>query len=199
MAVFLLYLLLVPLALPPVLSKATHYMFKRQHTYGTLFPNCDDFMNSALKDLNMGCKQCNTIILGDDAYSSDLNDVTNICTTGGTNVGKDLYQSHKKFRVIYCNLLSGDKPPDCKYRKVSPRNIIEKPITVTCENGLPVHIPCKQNKRGKVTGGNGRGEGPAALFGCTRRTSTFTHSGAFNNRIPPLLPKDKEMSECRDV
>ncbi|KAJ0068866.1 hypothetical protein NL108_012702 [Boleophthalmus pectinirostris] len=120
MAVFLLYLLLVPLALPPVLSQGTYYKFKLQHTFsGNILKSCTRFMKAVYQKYpDMECKHHNTIILGDNGFETNLNDVTNICKQyGGTPKGGNLFESIKEFNVIDCNLESGDYPPNCRIQQ----------------------------------------------------------------------------------
>lgn len=134
-------LLLASLTMASVHSAGTYRKFQMQHTYnGNTLVDCENHLNPVLRRLNMGCKSCNTVILGDQRYATDMNEVTDICRLG-TFVRGNLYRSHRSFRVVTCwEIISNNQPPNCKYIKVNQWNIQSKYITVACENMLPVHF-----------------------------------------------------------
>ncbi|XP_053735665.1 amphinase-3-like [Synchiropus splendidus] len=127
---FTLVLLLLPLLVMAVLSldadRGTFRGFKKNHIYeGTSPLRCtQEIKKRKIKDKN-GCKPVNTFIL------ADSNKVKSICNRDGD------VESREMFKVVKCTLDRKSKSKsNCQYNQRTMR----KKITVTCENGEPVHM-----------------------------------------------------------
>ncbi|KAK7877737.1 hypothetical protein WMY93_030551 [Mugilogobius chulae] len=147
----LLSALLLSALLPVVLSSCSiignfnfqYELFQMQHTYDEHSPlDCDDFMSDLMRRRNWhSCKRCNSVILGDSSYPTNMNALLDICRGGGErvrakNVDNDrgnLVRSYRHFSVVTCILVNQQ---NCHYRPVEARG----PITIACEDGLPVHF-----------------------------------------------------------
>ncbi|XP_053086286.1 ribonuclease-like 3 [Pangasianodon hypophthalmus] len=106
--------------------------FLNQHVYAGMTSNrCDSVIGSrgietVLPNGKRSCKQRNTFIL------ANSDQVRAVCG----NAMKD-YESGQPFRVVTCKLHSGERPPHCEYRGHEDRRY----ITISCEQGWPVHYP----------------------------------------------------------
>lgn len=143
MGLLLLFLLLTSLSLvtAPVNLNQRYDKFRLQHMYSQSNPpDCGTFMNWMLPRVpQMDCKDCNTIILGDNrnSPSASLNDVLNVCRGGGSSAGGNLITSYKRFNVLICRTTTLTwSPPNCQY--TAQRT--QRAITIACDSGYPVHF-----------------------------------------------------------
>ncbi|ROI38982.1 Ribonuclease-like 3 [Anabarilius grahami] len=83
------------------------------------------------------CKQINTFILATEQQIKD------VCKTGKKQADGKTFISNTEFDVIDCTYEKKENN-GCKYKDVKPRKTT---ITLTCENGLPVHYG-KANRAG---------------------------------------------------
>ncbi|KAJ0066518.1 hypothetical protein NL108_014276 [Boleophthalmus pectinirostris] len=112
--------------------------FLLKHTYDKRTEvDCTDFMKDLLPKINQKqCKPCNTIITGNRKNrKTNIRAVLDVCKGKGFKAPVNCTSS-TKFHVVKCVAKNPDAPLPCDYS--------EKPITgyitITCENGCPVHF-----------------------------------------------------------
>nr|XP_054603291.1 ribonuclease-like [Nothobranchius furzeri] len=111
----------------------------------------EKFRRQHIARTDMAAKKCDSEIRGKQIYNTDntckptntfiLDNPTNIkliCQgEGDLNAGTGLTRSRNTFKIIVCELKSGERKPRCQYEGSLLTN---RYVAVRCENNLPVHF-----------------------------------------------------------
>uniref|UniRef100_A0A3P8RGQ7 Ribonuclease A-domain domain-containing protein n=1 Tax=Astatotilapia calliptera TaxID=8154 RepID=A0A3P8RGQ7_ASTCA len=113
------------------------WKFQNQHIISEIPRGGCDFLiaNRNIRDNNGNCKRENTFII------SNFNQVGKVCDRRNRiNVNRNLYESPRNMRVLYCKLLGQTINTHCKYKQIQMR----KHIVIACDKikGFlqPVHF-----------------------------------------------------------
>lgn len=108
--------------------------FRRQHINAKMTAkDCDKVIKSKqIYNVDNSCKDTNTFILDNPS------EIKNICVEGKKNETLQMTKSHKKFKVVKCELKNeGARKPKCQY---TGNLLTNRYVAVDCENNLPVHF-----------------------------------------------------------
>lgn len=108
--------------------------FRRQHIDGKMTEKkCDKVIKKKeIWNDNNSCKATNTFILDKPS------EVKNICVKGKFDENLQMTKSHKKFRVVKCELKNeGARKPRCQYKG---NLLTDRYVAVACQGDLPVHF-----------------------------------------------------------
>lgn len=108
--------------------------FRRQHIDATMTAKgCDKVIKSKqIYNVDNSCKDTNTFILDNPS------EIKNICVEGKFDETLQMTKSHKKFKVVKCELKNeGASKPSCQYRG---NLLTNRYVAVACKNNLPVHF-----------------------------------------------------------
>lgn len=108
--------------------------FRRQHINASMTArDCDKVIKSKqIYNVNNSCKATNTFIL------SKPSEIKNICVEGKFDEKLKKTKSHKKFKVVKCELKNeGARKPRCQY---AGNLLTNRYVAVACEDKLPVHF-----------------------------------------------------------
>lgn len=130
----ILFLCLLLIASESSMLKEDGYgKFRRQHINAKMTAkDCDKVIKSKqIYNVN-SCKDTNTFILDNPS------EIKNICVEGKKNETLKMTISHKKFKVVKCEL-KNEVPGKrrCQYRG---NLLTNRYVAVDCENNLPVHF-----------------------------------------------------------
>lgn len=108
--------------------------FRRQHIDDSMAAkDCEKVIKSKqIYNPDNSCKDPNTFILEKPSK------VKKICVEGKFDENLQMTKSHKKFKVVKCELKNkGARKPNCQY---DGKLLTNRYVAVACEDNLPVHF-----------------------------------------------------------
>lgn len=116
------------------LEETRYGQFRRQHINAKMTAmDCDTVIRrKQIYNVDNSCKDTNTFILDNPS------EIKNICVEGIFDETLQMTKSHKKFKVVKCELKKeGARKPRCQY---TGNLLTNRYVAVDCENNLPVHF-----------------------------------------------------------